>query len=149
MNKQMQAKIEFVKWLRDNDPFLFNVAVKRHQMLTQNVGGLGFSFSDLNFADIATTITDTVKSVAPALVQYKAQSKILKMQLDRARQGLPPADVETYTPVIKTEVSASPEMERAATRVAQESIRTGFGEFSKLMPLIIIGGLGFALLKRK
>ena len=144
----LNAKIALAKWIEKRDPFLFETLVKRYQM-QQQMNGLGFSFSDFNFADFASNITDAVKSVAPALVQYKAQSKILKAQLERAKQGQPPLDAAAYTPTVKVAAEVTPEMEAAATRVAQKSIQSGFGEMQKLLPIVGIGLAAVLLLKKR
>lgn len=134
-----RAQKEFVRWVQQNDPFLFEVAKKRLAM-RQDMGAI-------DWGGIFKGVADTVKNVAPTLVQYQSQKKVLDMQMKRAEQGLPPADVQNYSPVVRVAAEMTPETEAAATRVAQQSVKTGVSE---LMPLFLLGGLGaFFLLNKK
>jgi len=44
-----------------------------------------------------TQVLDAAKVILPTFAQYKVQSKITKLQLDRAKAGLPPIDASQYT----------------------------------------------------
>ena len=54
--------------------------------------------------------TDSIKKIAPALIQYKTQKNILKVQLQRAKQGLPPLDTSALAPTIRIQPELTPEM---------------------------------------
>lgn len=140
-----QAKIAFAQWVQKNDPFLFQVAVKRAEMLK----GQGVGFLGIDWSSIATSVVDTVKSVAPSLVQYKAQSALLKTQLKRAENGLPPLQTAEYAPTVKIAAEITPETEAAATRIAAQSISQGMGNFGKILPFAAIGLVGFMLLRKR
>ena len=136
-----KAKELFAKWLKENDPFLYRVALKRNEIVnaSQQVNGLSGSV-----ADFFNNIIDTVKTTAPQVLQYNQQKKIMEMQLKRAEQGLPPANVDDYTPSVKIAPVITPATEQAITRVAVQSAKEGVGAFMGKwgMPL----GVGAALL---
>ena len=56
------------------------------------------------------SFTDSIKKIAPALIQYKTQKNILKVQLQRAKQGLPPLDTSALAPTIRVQPELTPEM---------------------------------------
>lgn len=144
-----QADVAFAKWLQVNDPFLFQVAKKRAEIQKGgSLAGMGF-LTDINWGDLAKSAIETVKSVAPSLVQYKAQSKILKTQLKRAEQGLPPMDASQYAPTVNIAPEITPETEAAATRIATESLRGSLGQFGQMLPMIAIGGAAIYFMTRK
>lgn len=143
-----QAKIAFAKWLQENDPFLFEIAKKKAQLQKAGtIDGLGF-LTNINWGDLAKSAVDTVKNIAPSLVQYKAQSKLLKTQLKRAEQGLPPLNAEQYAPTVKIAPEITPETEAAAARIATESMKGAFGGMGNLLPMVAIGGAAIYFLTR-
>lgn len=142
-----QAKIAFAKWLQENDPFLFEIAKKKAQLQKAGtIDGLGF-LTNINWGDLAKSAVDTVKNIAPSLVQYKAQSKVLKTQLKLAEQGLPLLKAEQYDPYAPT-VKVTPETEAAAARIATESMKGAFGGMGNLLPMVAIGGAAIYFLTR-
>ena len=54
--------------------------------------------------------TTAVGDVGGKFLQYKSQQKVLRLQLQRAKQGLPPLDMRRLAPVIKVQPELSPEM---------------------------------------
>lgn len=96
----------------------------------------------IDWGGVFNNIVTTVKDAVPAYLSAKQQKEIMDMQLERAKQGLPPADISNYTPSIKVEPNINPETEKAITRVASETLTTGF---KKLLPwgIGLIGGLLF------
>lgn len=144
-----QSEIQLAQWLQRNDPFLFEIAVQRAEKQKQQMHGLFDSIASINWADIAKSAVSTVKDIAPALVQYKTQSKILKTQLKRAESGLPPLETSQYAPTIGVSAEITPEMEAAAARVANSAVTTGIGQMGQFLPYIAIGGLALILLMRK
>lgn len=140
MNK---AQKQFVMWVKDNDPFLFAIAQKRMRIANgENLGG---------FLDAATgifeNVVDTVKNVAPSLIQYRSQKKILDLQLERARQNLPPLDAAAYTPTVKVQAELTPENERAAQRIAINTAKEGIQGMQKYFFLGAAGVLAYVLLR--
>lgn len=142
------SEIAFAKWLQRNDPFLFDIAKKRVEIQKSGtINGLGF-LTDINWGDLAKSAVETVKNIAPSLVQYKAQSKLLKTQLKRAETGLPPLNAAEYAPVLKVEPSLSPETEAAAARIATQSVNSAFSNFGQMLPMLAIGGAAIYFMTR-
>lgn len=153
--KSMQ---QFLAWLSANDPFLYEVAMRGGQILqaktAQAVAGGDYSLG-ISWGDIGSGLTDAfkvavgaVKDVIPAYTQYKAQSKVLKLQLKRAEQGQPPLEAEYYTPTVKVAPEITPQTEQAINRVAQQAVQqvtsqAGTGLQKMIIPAAL--GLGAVL----
>ena len=143
-NKQT-AKKQFIKWFKRREPFLFNVA--KHRFNLRNPG-LNGNMEMAGISEIFTGIVDTVKNVAPSLIQLSSQKKILDMQIKRAEQGLPPLDAAQYSPTIKVEAAISPESEEAAKRIAIETSKQGISELKPIFfGALLLGAL--MLLRKK
>lgn len=137
----LQAKTQFVNWVRKNDPFLYAVAKKRAELVKSD---------ELNGIDIGgffNNLVDTVKSIAPTVITYQGQKKILDVQIQRARNGLPPLDSSQYTPTVKVEAQLTPENERAAQRIAINTVKESAQGMQKYMLIGIAGVLAYVLLK--
>jgi len=86
---------KFVGWLVKNHPKVARAAtraVERDALM----GDLG-SFID--------AFTSAIEKVAPALISADQQRRIMKMQVDRARQGLAPLEASQYSPTVRVEPS--------------------------------------------
>lgn len=137
VNPEIQR--QYVEWFKRHEPFWYRVAMKRLDMQSspsQNMlRGLGVSWSG-----VFTSLVDTVKEAAPAYLQAKQQKEIMEMQLKRAEKGLPPANIDDYTPSVKIQPTITPETEQAITRVATQSLQSGL---TKALPWIagIVGAV--------
>lgn len=132
-----KAKIRFLNWLEDNDPFAYKVVMERYKLKKgQNLNGV----MD-NVGDIFNSAVDTVKNVLPSVMNYKQQKKIMDIQIERAKRGEAPIDAEQYTPPVGVEVGVSAEGEEAAKRIASDTLRQGIGD----MKPYFFGGLAIAL----
>jgi len=120
------SKMLFLKWLERNEPVIYARVMKN-----EGIAGI---------EDIFNKAVSVIKDVAPAVTQYKAQSQILKVQLKRAEQGLPPLDTSNYAPTLRVQPEFTPETNLA--------IRQGVGaSISNYMPIILlVGGLAVAYL---
>ena len=127
-----KAKRLYIKWMKDNEPFLYRVGIKKAQLKNQSLSG---TMGAINWSGIFTNIGETVKQLAPAALQYKQQRKLLDVQVKRAEQGLPPLDVQDYAPAVRIEPQINEETEQAITRVAQQSVKTGAKQL--MVPLAI------------
>ncbi len=116
----MNAKSEFIEWVKVNDPFLYEVAVTRHKLeSSKNLNGLaGFDASGL-----FNSLVSTVKEVGSSVLNYRSQKKILDAQVKRAESGLPPLNAQSYVPSVNTGGALSPEQIRAAQQVAITNAR--------------------------
>lgn len=149
------SKQAIINWFKRNEQGLYKIAVKRHAMENNQPAVYGLSgyeekqITQLNgIGDFFETLTKTVKDVVPAVVQYKTQNKILKAQLKRGEQGLPPLDVQDYSPVLRVSPSFDPESEAALTRMATQTA----GGFMQRYGIYLAGGLAallFVLKKRR
>lgn len=134
------AAKQTMQWFQRNEPFIYRVAMKRYKM--QNRG-----LSDIDWRGVVSSFTSTVKELAPAYIQARQQKKIMDVQLDRAAKGLPPMEVEHYTPAIKIAPEITPQTEQAITRVASETIKSSANKL--LIPAAIGLGLVLVMMQRK
>ena len=141
------AQKQFAVWLKRNDPFLYRVAEKRYALLKKRGGQLN-GIGDLFNKDFFSTIADTVKTVAPSIFQIQSQKKILDVQLERAKQGLPPLQTADFAPTVKVAAEITPEMEAAAGRIATQSVREAMPAMEKWF-FLAIGVGAYLMLKRK
>lgn len=124
----MNSKQAFIEWVKNNDPFIYNLAVGRYKAKQSGLSGT---------ADFFSSLTDTIKNVVPAVMNYRQQNKIMDVQIQRAKQGLPPLETSQYAPVIKVETAITPESEAAAKRIGVDLVKQGVGD----MKPIFFGGL--------
>jgi hypothetical protein len=98
------AAEKFAKWVSDTFPELYTAAVRR----LENTGGAG-GLSRLG-QDTATAaapvsawdkVINAIQTIAPEYLKAKAQKDLLDVQLDRAKQGLPPLDMSQYAPSVR------------------------------------------------
>lgn len=137
-----QSKIKYLKWMQRNEPYIFAVGMRRLEMQGDgSMGAINWGSIGSNIGKAFSTVANTASNLAPQYLQYKQQKKVMDMQMKRAEQGLPPANVEDYTPAVKLRVDASPETQAAITRTA---VTVSERATSKLMPVFLIGGLGIA-----
>lgn len=73
-------------------------------------------------------------TIAPAYLQFQQQKEILDMQLERAKQGLPPLETAYMAPTVRVQTELGPEAQRAA----REGITAGLGTLA--FPLILVAG---------
>jgi hypothetical protein len=141
------AQKRFIRWMKHNEPFLYRVGLRRMQLQKHNsLSATEPEKSGFSWSGLFTNLVDTVKSVAPTYLQAKQQKRIIDMQMKRAEQGLPPADVQAYTPAIRIAPEITPDTQRVITQVAKDSISSGTRN------MLLLGGLGLGalvLLKRK
>lgn len=119
----------FIAWTKKTFPKLYHAALLDIKS-KKGLGGIGDFFGDL---------IGSLKDLAPSYLQFKQQKDLMKMQLKRAQQGLPPADVKDYAPVIKTQIDLAP-----ATRTAVIG-----GMKDMIMPIAIGGGVLLLVLALK
>lgn len=124
MTKKQSKKL-YVIWVKKNFPKLYRAA------LVSNAGnGMGGGWDWLD------NITESITSLAPKYIQYKQQKKVMKMQMDRAKQGLPPANVADYAPVIKTQIDLAPETRKELIDAGSTSLK------EMVLPISLAVGAG-------
>ncbi len=76
-------------------------------------------------------VIDAASTIAPAYLQFQQQKEILDMQLERAKQGLPPLETAYLAPTIRIQPELSPE--------ARQAVTTGIQNLA--LPVLLIGGV--------
>lgn len=146
----INSRRQFAKWLKKRDPFMYRLAIKRHQLSSgKKIRQKGLSGYDVDegMSGVWDSIADTIKQIAPTIAQYPYQKKMLNLQLKRAEQGLPPIDTAQYAPAIKIAPQITPESEAAITRMAKDTLGAGLKKF--IVPLVLVGGGLFLYLRKK
>lgn len=128
----MSAKKQFIQWVKINDPFLYAVAKQRG---TNELNGIGDFFNNL---------VNTVKEVAPQVMQYNRDRRLLDAQVARAQQGQPPLPTPpTYTPSVPPAQQGTPQFTQAATAVAQEADNKKSGNTALILGAGLVATLFF------
>jgi hypothetical protein len=146
-----QSNIQFAKWLKVNDPFLFEVAVRAAELQKEKAAAMNglFDFvSDVDWGELGKSVVDTVQKVAPTVVQYKAQAAALKTNIARANQGLPPIDMNQYNPTVKIAAEITPENEAAIQRLAEQAMNSTGNKIKEMLPYVL-GGFGLFIAAKK
>lgn len=73
-------------------------------------------------------------TIAPAYLQFQQQKDILDMQLERAKQGLPPLETAYMAPTVRIQTELTPE----AARTARAGIAEGMGKLA--FPIMLAVG---------
>lgn len=136
MNATAKARAAFITWLRDTNPEAYQAAMKRASSGSSlgDTAPASTGFDWKKFIDAATAATT-------AVFQTKAQRDMLKVNIERAKAGLPPMDTSFAAPVIRTQFDVSPEVAQSL----QQSAQAG------MMNIALIGGaalIAFMLLRR-
>lgn len=114
----MIAGSRFLEWVKGEHPSLYAAAQRRVSVGTPpkrgTFAGLGADAkADSKAGDAMATagplerFVNTVTALAPQYLQYRAQQELLDVQLDRARQGLPPLRPTDYAPAVQLSVDPS------------------------------------------
>ena len=101
-------RAKFLSWVKSRHPKIYRMALLRAGSRSGRLSGLGQE-TESWWSKMATGIQEMI----PAALQYRQQKDIMKMQLQRAQAGLPPANVADYTPVLKIETELAPETRAA------------------------------------
>lgn len=137
MNKTAKARAAFITWLRDSNPEAYQAAMTAataNSVLSDIAPTTSTGFDWKRFVDAAT-------AAATAVFTTKAQKDMLKVNIERAKAGLPPVDTSFAAPVIRTQFDVSPEVAQSL----QQSAQAGFQNVA------LIGGaalLAFLLLRK-
>lgn len=124
------ARKQFLNWLAKTRPD-FMRAVIRAAKRNGAIEPFGFGQDEETEEDKAwwETLIDTAGQLATQYYQVQSQRDIIKMNAERAKQGLPPIDTSDVAPRVGVDVA-----------IDWEQLK---------VPLLIGGGLlAFALLKR-
>lgn len=141
---QAQARLQFANWLQETHPEIFARAIA----IAENSTNSGLGIHEATAGTTVTTggsfwekFTSAAVGVGTTYLTLKNQRDAMKINLERAQVGLPPIDMATSAPVIRTQVDLSPEL---TTRLV-----SNVG--SVFQPMLIAGAaiLAFFLFSRK
>jgi hypothetical protein len=83
-NQATVNRAKYLAWLRTNYPDLYNEAMPQ-----QGVSGFLDSIGSV-FNNVVNNVTQALPQLANTYSQYRAQEQLIRMNSDRAKQGLPP-----------------------------------------------------------
>jgi hypothetical protein len=135
------AQQQLIMWLKQKDPFLYDVAMKNYSLKTGDtgLGGIG----DFDFSKFVGSLTSAAAKVASEV----ANIKVLNANVKRAQSGLPPIPAEAYQPSNPSYQPYTSEGQYAVNYTARSLGNPGFS-LTGLLPWAAIGVLGFMLIKR-
>lgn len=117
-----QNRLLFLRWAREAHPQAFAAALAQRG---QSAGTLGDLVSSIG--DAFSRFTSTVTNLAQTYVSAKAQIDWLKVNAQRAKEGLPPLDPTTGQPVAPSALPAPAANSQAALIEAQLAGSAGTG----------------------
>lgn len=143
------AKVEFLEWLGRAYPEALAVMANALEQ-AETIHGRG-TINGLGETDQKTLVERLVgmaESVLPAYLQYQQQSDILDVQLDRARQGLPPLNTGEYAASMQIGLDRE-----TVARIADEAAARARNVVASPLPWIV-GGVGalalvFMMIRKK
>lgn len=111
-----RARMQFLTWVKDNFPDLYNVAIEKANVSeqAQMLAGLGQNDQEPWYKKVASTLL----AAGTTYLALKAQRDAMKINLARAEQGLPPIDTADIAPVIRTQIDLDPEVIEKITGTA-------------------------------
>lgn len=120
------AKAQFLTWLKDRHPAVFNHALKVAETSKAHfadqtgnpaaLAGLGWTMSADGGAVAEpktwwSSLAEGITQAGTAYLAYKGQKANIELNMQRAQQGLAPIDYSAYTaPTLRTQVDVSPEI---------------------------------------
>jgi len=155
-------RVQFADWLKRAQPEVYKDALEfaqatagqRAQALAQaQAKTAGVFDTELGFLDtgsiaepVATTTADKsfwqkfiegAAAIGTSYLTLKNQKDILALNIERAKQGLPPVDAATTAPVIRTQVDIDPALARSLASNVGSSINRN---------MLIFGGIALVAL---
>lgn len=133
------ARVQFADWLKKTHPEIFKRAVKIAESGNQlglmgppaNGGGNGFW----------SKFSKAAAGLGTTYLALKNQRDMMKLNLERARQGQPPIDPATAAPVVRTQVDVSPELTERLVAGAGRGLNTTllFAGAAVLLVVLMMG----------
>ena len=114
-----QARLQFADWLKTNHPEIFRKAVAIAENSTATLESLGEQDIKPSFWSKFTT---AAIGLGTTYLSLKNQRDAMKINLERAKSGMPPIDMATSAPVVRTQVDLSPELTGRLLSTAGEGI---------------------------
>ena len=146
MTQKQLARIQFADWLAENHPDIYSQAISTMDQATAQLGQWNL-FSDTQSTQTATpkvetksgweTFADTVSKLGTAYLGYRQQKELIDINVERAKQGMPPIDAAQMAPVVRTQIGIDPETASRIASSAGEKMNVG---------LLAIGGIALLAL---
>ena len=133
--RQNRARAQFLTWLQNNHPELFDAVVARAStanmaIIAQELSGLGVHGGA---EGVLTSVKDSgdawwqkiaggLTAAGTVYLSLKNQRDAMELNLERAKQGLPPVDAGVTAPVIRTEIDLPPDVVKQLTAGAGQQV---------------------------
>ena len=128
-NPQAKARLQFVDWLKELNPSFAEAVIQYAEQKTGGISapGLGQIVGppESGGGSFWEKIVEGAASLGITYLTLKNQRDAMQINLDRAQVGLPPIDVATSAPVIRTQVDIDPELAAKLASNVGSSINTG------------------------
>lgn len=127
------ARLMFLTWLKQRFPHVYEATMQSVGVDDSGTSGLGISID-------WDKLTDNLTKVGSAYLTIRAQRELLKQNLERAKQGMPPIDINEAgaVPTVKTQIDVSPEV--------ADSVIEGAKKTAMNVGLIAAAGAGLVAL---
>lgn len=142
-----KSRAMFMTWLKQNFPNVYEQSLTRVGFHADASSSANESTANDNLSGLGaidwSSIADSVTKVGTAVLGLKTQQDLIQMNMQRAQQGLPPltATESGAAPTVQTQVSLSPELQKALASNTAKGIGVG---------TVALLGLGaFVLLRRR
>ena len=116
-----KAKLQFLTWVKQTHPALFEQALQQTRSREDTQAQLGQTDSGGSFWD---KLSENLTKLGTAYLSFKNQKQVMDLNLQRAEQGLPPVDMGATAPVVRTEVSLPPDVVSQVTASAKTGLNT-------------------------
>lgn len=126
-----QSRLLALSEIAAKNPALFSAALARTRQQTGQLAGMGAD--ETAAPSFWQKLSDNLLSMGTAYLTVKNQQDILKLNISRAEQGLPPIDASTSAPVVRTQVELPPDV------VSKITSEAGSG----LNKILLWGGAAF------
>ncbi len=135
VSQKVKAQAQFLTWLNETHPTLYDTVVGK-VMVNETGNQLGQVEPPAPETEsMWDKVTTGLMAVGTSVLAYKSQRDLLKLNIARAEQGLPPLEAGATAPVIRTEIALDPEVIDKLTREA------GMG----INKILLLGGAALAL----
>lgn len=107
VSRKVKAQAQFLTWLAEKHPALYDAVVGRIMRQDENKQ---LGQTETETTSLWSKITTGLLAVGTTYLSLKNQRDAMKLNLARAEQGLPPIDPGITAPVIRTEIDLPPDV---------------------------------------